>query len=268
MGLVDGHRAIVTGGGSGIGRATCIKLASEGAAVAVLDRDADGAERVAKDIGGVALTVDVADAGATAAAVDRAAGELGGLSIVFANAGDATMGAVGDMDPLEWERIVAVNLSGVFHTVRAAVPHLLAGGDGRIVCTASISGVRPAEGEAAYAAAKAGVASLTASVALEYGPAVRSNAVSPGMIATGMTGPLLDNFPDIVEQMVSKTPAGRIGEPQDVADVVVFLCSDLARFITGQNIVVDGGMTLHGSGVDGLYRYFNRPPGRRNPDAV
>lgn len=260
MGLVDGHRAIVTGGGSGIGRATCVKLASEGASVAVLDRDADGAERVAKEIGGLALTADVADAEATKAAVDRAASDLGGLSIVFANAGAANMGAVGDMDPLDWERIVSVNLSGVFHTVRAAVPHLLAGGDGRIVCTASISGVRPAEGEAAYAAAKAGVASLTASVALEYGPAIRSNAVSPGMIATGMTGPLLDNFPDIVEQMVSKTPAGRIGEPQDVADVVVFLCSDLARFITGQNIVVDGGMTLHGSGVDGLYRIY-RPDG-------
>ena len=266
MGLVDKHRAIVTGGGSGIGRATCLKLASQGASVAVVDWDAEAAERVAKEIGGVALGADVADADATAAAVDRAAAELGGLSIVFANAGTAGMSAVGDTDPAEWQRIMGVNLSGVFHTVRAAVPHLLAGGDGRVVCTASISGVRPAEGEAAYAAAKAGVASLTASVALEYGPTIRANAVSPGMIATGMTGPLLDNFPDIVEQMVAKTPAGRIGEPEDVADVVVFLCSDLARFITGQNIIVDGGMTLHGSGVDGLYRYFNRPATRRTQD--
>jgi NAD(P)-dependent dehydrogenase (short-subunit alcohol dehydrogenase family) len=149
-----------------------------------------------------------------------------------------------------------VNVTGVFHTVRAALPRLLAGGDGRVVSTASISGVRPAEGEAAYAAAKAGVAAFTASLALEYGPTVRANAVSPGMIRTGMTAPLLDNFPDIVDRMVAKTPVGRIGEPEDVADVVVFLLSDLARFITGQNLVVDGGMLLHGSGVDGLYRYF------------
>jgi len=212
------------------------------------------------------MTADVTDAVATGAAIDRAASQLGGLSIVFANAGAAGMSAIADTDPAEWQRIVGVNLSGVFHAVRAAVPHLLAGGDGRVVCTASISGVRPAEGEAAYAAAKAGVASLTASLALEYGPTIRANAVSPGMIATGMTSPLLDNFPDIVEGMVNKTPAGRIGEPDDVADVVVFLCSDLARFVTGQNIVVDGGMTLHGSGVDGLYRYFNRPPDRRTRD--
>ena len=247
----------MTGGGSGIGRATCRRLAAEGAAVAVLDRDAEAAASVADEIGGVAGTVDVADCEAVADAVDRAAGALGGLSIVFANAGAATMASIGEMQPEDWQRIIAVNLSGVFYTVRASIPHLVGSSSGRVVCTASISGTRPAEGEAAYSAAKAGVAAFAANVALEYGPVIRANAVSPGMIATGMTGPLLDNFPDIVERMVAKTPAGRIGEPEDVADVVVFLCSDQTRFVTGQNIVVDGGMTLHGSGVDGLYRYFN-----------
>jgi NAD(P)-dependent dehydrogenase (short-subunit alcohol dehydrogenase family) len=255
MGMVEGHRAVVTGGGSGIGRATCRRLSQEGAHVAVLDRDAAAARAVADEIGGVSLTVDVVDDEAVTAAVDQAAAELGGLSIVFANAGIGTMASIGEMSTQEWQKIVGVDLTGVFHTVRAALPHLLAGGDGRIVTTASISGVRPAEGEAAYAAAKAGVAAFTTSLALEYAPAVRANAVSPGMIATALTGPLLD-FADIVERMVAKTPAGRIGEPEDIADVVVFLCSDLARFVTGQNLVVDGGMTLHGSGVDGLYRYF------------
>jgi len=256
MGLVEGHRALVTGGASGIGLATCRRLTEEGARVAVLDRDAAAARAVATSVGGVGIEVDVSDAAAVTEAVDRATDELGGLSIVFANAGIGTMASIGEMEASEWRRILSVDLDGVFHTVRAALPHLLAGGDGRVVSTASISGTRPAEGEAAYSAAKAGVAAFTASLALEYAPVVRANAVSPGMIATALTGPLLDNFPDIVDRMVAKTPAARIGEPEDIADVVVFLCSDLARFVTGQNIVVDGGMTLHGSGVDGLYRYF------------
>ncbi len=119
--------------------------------------------------------------------------------------------------------------------------------------TASISGTRPAAGEAAYSAAKAGVAAITASAALEYGPHIRVNAVSPGMIVTRLTEPLLEFFPKEEERYVRTTPAARLGAPDDVADVVVFLCSDLARFVTGQNIVVDGGMTLHGSGVDGLF---------------
>ena len=254
MGLLVGQRALVTGGASGIGRATCQRFAAEGAAVAVADVDADAAKLVAADIGGIAVPMDVRDLEQVTAAVAAAARELGGLSVLFANAGVGTIGLAGDLDPLEWQRVLSVNLTGVFHTVRAALPHLLASGDARVVCTSSISGVRPAAGESAYAAAKAGVAAFTATLALEYAPALRANAVAPGMIATALTAPLLDNFPDIVERMVEKTPAARIGTPEDVADVVVFLCSDLARFVTGQEIVVDGGMTLHGSGVDGLYR--------------
>lgn len=261
MGLVEGHRAIVTGGASGIGRATCRRLAAEGASVGVLDINGDGAKAVAAEIGGVSVAVDVTDAAALQAAVDDVAGQLGGLSIVFANAGTGTMAAIGDTTPEEWRRITSVCLDGVFFTVHAALPHLIANGDGRIVSTASISGVRPAEGEAAYAASKLGLIAFTASLALEYGPAIRANAVSPGMIATTLTEALVTD-PVIVERMLAKTPAARIGDPEDVADVVLFLVSDLARFVTGQNVVIDGGMTLHGSGVDGLYRhYFGRAPG-------
>ncbi len=155
--------------------------------------------------------------------------------------------------PEEWDRLIAVNLTGVYLGFRAAVPHIRASGGGSIVSTASISGTRPAAGEAPYSAAKAGVAAITASAALEYGPDIRVNAVSPGMIRTALTGPLLQFLPHEEERFVRTTPVGRIGEPGDIADVVVFLCSHMARFITGQNIVADGGMTLHGSAIDGVF---------------
>jgi NAD(P)-dependent dehydrogenase (short-subunit alcohol dehydrogenase family) len=258
MGLLTGKRAVVTGGGSGIGRASCRRFADEGAAVAVLDIDGDGAEATAKEIDGVALTVDVTDAEALREAVDTAVRRLGGLSILVNNAGGSTMSALADWDPDEWDRIVRLNLTGVFNGMRAGVPHLLAGGEGAVVNTASISGTRPSAGETPYSAAKAAVVALTSSAALEYGPVIRVNAVAPGMIRTNLTRPLLEIVPDADEHYGRMTPAARVGEPEDVADVMVFLCSDLARFVTGQTIVVDGGMTLHGAGVDGLFDRFFR----------
>ncbi|MGO9455993.1 MAG: SDR family NAD(P)-dependent oxidoreductase [Acidimicrobiales bacterium] len=259
MGLLDGQRAVVTGGGSGIGRATCRAMAAEGAQVAVLDVDADSAKAVADEITGTAFPADVTDPDGLRAVVDEAAEGLGGLTIMFNNAGIGGGSALHLYDPAEWNRIVAVCLTGVYAGFRAAVPHILQSGGGSIVSTSSISGTRPAAGEGPYSAAKAGVAALTAGAALEYGPAIRVNAVAPGMIRTGLTAPLLDNFPSEVERYLRTTPVARVGEPSDIADVVVFLCSDLARFITGQNLVVDGGMTLHGSGVDGLFERFMGP---------
>lgn len=258
MGLLQGQRAVVTGGGSGIGRATCRRFAAEGAAVAVLDIDGDGAKETAEEIDGLALVVDVTDADALRLAVDTAADRLGGLSILMNNAGGSTIVALADWDPDEWDRIVRLNLTGVFNGMRAGVPHLLAGGGGAVVNTASISATRPSAGETPYSAAKAGVMALTASAALEYGPVIRVNAVAPGMIRTNLTRPLLEIVPDADAHYARVTPAARVGEPEDVADVVMFLCSDLARFITGQTIVVDGGMTLHGAGVDGLFDRFFR----------
>ncbi len=252
MNLLAGQRAIVTGGGSGIGRATCRRMAAEGAAVAVFDRNAEAAQKVAGEIGAVAYHVDVTNYAELEAAVEAASRELGGLSLLFNNAGVGGMSELHEYSLEEWRRIIDVNLTGVFHGIKAAAPRILAGGGGAIVNTASISGTRPAAGEAPYSAAKAAVAALTVNAAMEYAPSVRVNAVSPGMIRTGMTEPMLEHIPGVTEWMVSKTPLARIGEPEDIADVVVFLCSDLARFVTGQNLVVDGGMTLHGSGVDGL----------------
>jgi NAD(P)-dependent dehydrogenase (short-subunit alcohol dehydrogenase family) len=258
MGLLTGRRAVVTGGGSGIGRAACVRFAAEGAAVAVLDIDGDGAQATAKEIDGIALAVDVTDAEALRGAVDAAADHLGGVSILVNNAGGSTMVGLAEWDLTEWDRIVRLNLTGVFNGMRAGVPHLLAGGGGAVVNTSSISATRPSAGETPYSAAKAGVIALTASAALEYGPVIRVNAVAPGMIRTNLTRPLLEILPDADTHYRHMTPADRVGEPEDVADVMVFLCSDLARFVTGQTLVVDGGMTLHGAGVDGLFDRFFR----------
>jgi NAD(P)-dependent dehydrogenase (short-subunit alcohol dehydrogenase family) len=252
MGLLDGHRALITGGGSGIGRATARRMAAEGARVAVVDINGDAATAVADEIDGFAYAADVTDYEALSAAVDDAAEKLGGLSALFNNAGASTIHRIHEWPIGEWNQVVALNLTGVFHAMRAGVPHLLANGDGRIVSTASISGTRPAAGEAPYSAAKAAVIALTANAALEYGPTIRVNSISPGMIRTALTSPLFGVFPELEERFVRDTPVGRVGDPEDIADVVLFLCSDLSRFVTGQNIVIDGGLTLHGSGVDGV----------------
>jgi NAD(P)-dependent dehydrogenase (short-subunit alcohol dehydrogenase family) len=252
-GLLEGQRAVVTGGASGIGRATARRMSEEGALVAVVDLNGDAAAEVAKEVGGSAHTADVTNPEELTAAVDAAAEAMGGITTLFNNAGTGNQSPLHEWEPEEWNRLVAVNLTGVYLGFRAAIPHIRASGRGSVVSTASISGTRPAAGEAPYSAAKAGVAAITASAALEYGPDIRVNAVSPGMILTPLTAPLLEFLPHERERYQRTTPVGRIGEPEDIADVVVFLCSDLARFVTGQNIVVDGGMTLHGSGVDGLF---------------
>jgi NAD(P)-dependent dehydrogenase (short-subunit alcohol dehydrogenase family) len=254
MGLLDGQRAFVTGGASGIGAATCRRMAAEGARVAVVDIDESRAREVARSIDGIAFGVDVTDFDALARAAADANEQLGGLTLLCNNAGAGGMAALHDYSLDEWNRIVTLNLTGVFHGFKAVAPLILEAGGGAIVSTASISGTRPAAGEAPYAAAKAAVAALTATAALEYAPTVRVNAVSPGMIATAMTTLLLEEQGlGRATHMTDKTPLARVGTPDDIAGVVVFLCSDLARFVTGQNIVIDGGMTLHGSGVDGIY---------------
>lgn len=251
--LLAGQRAIVTGGGSGIGAATCRAFAEHGARVAVFDINGDRAKTVAESIDGHAYPVDVTDFDALTAAVEAARDQLGGISVLFNNAGGSNISPLHDYAVDEWQRIVTLNLSAVFYGMKAVAPIMLAGGGGAIVSTASISGTRPAAGEAPYASAKAAVAALTASAALEYAPTIRVNAVSPGMIHTAMTDLLLtEEGMHAAPAMEAKTPLARVGVPDDIAQVVTFLCSDMARFITGQNIVIDGGMTLHGSGVDGL----------------
>jgi NAD(P)-dependent dehydrogenase (short-subunit alcohol dehydrogenase family) len=250
---LTGHKVIVTGGGAGIGAATCRLLAAQGAAVAVLDRDATAAEAVAAEVGGTALEVDVADPTATTAAVEAAVAALGGLTDVVANAGFGLNKPMHRYRDDEWRLVVDVNLGGTFHTLRAAIPVLVDGGGGSIVTVASLNATRPLQGEAPYSAAKAGVVNLTKTVALEYAPTIRANCVSPGMIATALTAIITEDaeFTAVAEE---GTPLRRIGGPEDVAAVIAFLCSDAAAYLTGQDLVVDGGAALPNLQADSIVR--------------
>lgn len=249
--LLDGHRAVVTGGASGIGAATCRALARHGARVAVLDIDAAGAAAVAETIDGAAVTVDVADAPALTDAIDRSTRELGGLSILFSNAGIGRARPLHLYDDEAWHRLVDVNLTATFTAIRAAVPHLRATGGGSIVTMAGTAGVRPPRGEGPYAAAKAGVIALTRTAAIELAPAIRVNCVSPGYVATPLTAPLVDDA-SLRARIEARIPMGRIGAAEEVAEVVAFLCSDAASYVTGQNLLVDGGSSLPSAQSDEL----------------
>ena len=250
MGLLDGQRAIVTGGASGIGEATARRMAAEGASVAVLDINADAARLVADSIDGVSFSVNVADRDATETAVNEAVAALGGLTAVFNKAGIGSLKPMETYSDKEWDLLLDVNLKGTFNVTRAAIGHLRTFGGGSIINMASVSGLRPTRGEAPYAAAKAGVIALTMSSALEYGPdGVRVNCVSPGFIRTPLTE-FAFSVPRYADPLAAATPLGRAGTPDDVADVVVFLASSLARYVTGQNIVIDGGSMLPSAQVD------------------
>jgi NAD(P)-dependent dehydrogenase (short-subunit alcohol dehydrogenase family) len=250
---LTGRRALVTGGAAGIGAAIVRRLAARGARVAVLDRDGGGAREIADEIGGHAIAVDVAEGGSTTAAVDEAAAVLGGLTDVVANAGIGRNKPLHQYSDDEWRLVVGVNLDGTFHTLRAAIPHLLAGGGGSIVTIASLNASRPLQGEGPYNAAKAGVVALTRTTALEYAPTIRANCVSPGMIATGLTSVITED-PAFTAVAQEGTPLGRIGTPDDVAEVVAFLCSDAAAYLTGQEVVVDGGAGLPNLQADAIVR--------------
>lgn len=241
--------ALVTGGARGIGRAVADRLAAGGAAVAIVDVDHAGAG----DHGHLALAADVADAPAVTAAVDEAAERLGGLSVVVTSAGFGTARSLDRYRDDEWARLVGVNLTGVWHTIRAAIPHLRRSGDASIVNVAGTAASRPTRGEGPYAAAKAGVVALTKTAALEYAPEVRVNAVSPGYIATRLTRAVTDD-PDLRARVERRIPLGRIGTVADVAGVVAFLCSPDAAYLTGQDIVVDGGSVLPSHQSDDLLK--------------
>ncbi|HKW54160.1 MAG TPA: SDR family NAD(P)-dependent oxidoreductase [Stellaceae bacterium] len=252
MGRLEGKRAVVTGAGSGIGRASAKRFAAEGAALVIVDKTAAAVEETAAQIkaaGGKAIA-QAADAGAESDVrgfIERAVGELGGLDIVYANAGIS-----GGLVPLLeqsvelWQEILRVNLIGPFLAIRHAAPYMVRQGKGAIICTASVAGLRANAGGHPYSASKAGVISLVQTAANSLtGTGVRVNAICPGLIETGMTRPIFERARERGSQgkIGQLNPLQRPGEPEEIAAMALFLASDEASYVNGQALAVDGGLS-------------------------
>jgi len=250
-GTLAGKVALVTGGSTGIGKASSLAFGREGAKLVVSDVNVNGGEetvRLVRDNGGEAIFVkaDVSRPGEVEALINRAVATYGRLDCAFNNAGIA--GAIGssthEYPDESWERVIGINLKGVWLCMKHEIPQMLKQGGGAIVNTASIWGLVGAQGASAYVASKHGVVGLTRAAALEYAPqGIRINAVNPGTIRTPILDPFIAAIPDFESIMTARHPIGRIGMPEEVAEAVVWLCSDAASFIIGQNLPVDGGYT-------------------------
>jgi len=243
-GRFAGKVAIVTGAASGIGEATARRLAAEGAAVVVADRDEAGARRVADAIAGRArpCVVDIADPDAGAAMVREARDAFGRLDVLVNNAASGAIGRVHETSLEDWSRTLAVNLTGHFLAMRAAIDVMLAQGVRAIVNLASVAALTAEAGIGAYAAAKAGLLALTRNVAAEYGRhGIRANAVCPGASETPPTRAFVQAVDGIRDRMEAANPMRRLGRAEEVAALVCFLASDEASYVNGGTFVVDGG---------------------------
>jgi NAD(P)-dependent dehydrogenase (short-subunit alcohol dehydrogenase family) len=245
-GRLAGRRVVVTGAGGGLGRPIALAAAREGAAVGLVGRtprslEATAREARAHDGEAVVAIADVSDPAAVERAVAELSERLGGLDgLVTAAAVDCAWAPTGEMRLSEWDRTIAVNLSGAFYSCRFALPHLAAAGAGAIVNITSVAGVRAWPDDVAYNASKAGVEMLTRTIAIEYAAqGVRANCLSPGVIDAGMT----DSLPagEERERLRALHPLGRFGQAGEVAEAAVWLLSDAASFTTGATLQVDGG---------------------------
>jgi 3-oxoacyl-[acyl-carrier protein] reductase len=242
---LTGKIALVTGAGRGIGRAIARALAESGAAVAVNDINAASAQETAQVTGGRAYPADVSDPGAVAQMIRQIAADLGGLHILVNNAGIEPKAPILDMSIEDWRRTLDVNLSAAFYTSQAAGRIMRDAGGGVIVNIASIAGHNiPLANRANYVASKAGLIGFTKECAREFAAYhIRVNAVCPGVIITEMTAHLRRNAEQMAKWLAD-IPQGRLGEPDDVTGLVLFLCSDGAKYVTGQAINVDGGKVM------------------------
>ena len=251
-GTLEGKIALVTGGGSGIGQATSLTFAREGAKVVVADVNADGGEETVTQIkvaGGDAFFVhaDVSRASDVEAMVKTAVQTFGRLDCAFNNAGiEGMLAPIHEYSEDVWDRVISINLKGVWLCLKYEIAQMLEQGGGAIVNTASTAGlVGSGSGLSAYVAAKHGVVGLTKTAALEYAKmGIRVNAVCPGVIRTPMVERAfgLGTSPEIQERLDARHPIGRIGTPQEIADAVLWLCSDAASFVTGHAMPIDGGL--------------------------
>src|SRR5215813_7422993 len=246
---LQGRVAAITGGALGIGRATALLFAAEGATVVLGDVEVGAAEGVVKEIlqqGGraIAVGVDVGDAGQVQGFLDRVVAEYGRLDVMFANAGIAHSARFLEHPQAQWDRVLRVNLTGVFLCCQAAARQMVRQGGGRIITTASINGFRGVENLVGYNVAKAGVIELTKTMAVELAQhSITVNAIAPAQIDTRLTRGLPA---EARRRRVDRIPLGRFGEPEDVARAALFLASDDASYITGHTLAVDGGYLAGG----------------------
>ena len=247
LGLSD-RVCVVTGAASGIGRQTAIELATAGAKVVAVDRDATGCSRTVEEVmkqgrPGLALTCDVCDGASVSGAAEKALTAFGRCDVLVNNAGVLKPGPLETVSLADWDELLRINLTGYLLCAQAFGRDMLARGAGVLVHVASIAGSEPQGMSGAYSASKAAVAMLSRQLAFEWGPrGIRSNAVSPGLVRT----PLSESFyqaPGVKERREAVVPLRAIGRPLDIANVIVFLASSRAGYVTGQDIVVDGGLS-------------------------
>lgn len=239
---MEGKVAIVTGGSSGIGKAISEKLAWEGAEVVIADLDEEQGLELAEEIGANFKNCDVSDKDSVENVVQETVEEHGKLDIIVNNAGIGSTNSIEDMDQEEWDKVLSVDLDGVMYGTKAAIPHLKET-EGVVLNTASIYGLVGDVGSTAYNAAKGGVVNFTRSVANDLAQHnVRVNSICPGFVDTALTDEAL-NDEEFREHVIGNTPMGRVAEPEEIAEVAVFLVSDQASYVTGVNMPVDGGWT-------------------------
>ena len=251
MGMLDGKRLIITGAGSGIGRATSQLAAAEGASVLAVDlaESVNDTAATINDAGGraIALQADVSNEEAVQGYIAEAVSAFGGLDGIYANAGVGGGGKpMLELTVEDWQRTLGVNTVGVFLAVKHAVPELKKSGGGAILCTASVAGLRANAGGVDYSASKAGVISIVQTVAYQlYGEPIRINAICPGLIQTGMTKPVFDMAEErgTMDRIGQINPTRRYGQPEEIGQMACFLLSDRASYVNGQAIPVDGGLS-------------------------